>query len=84
MSEITIRRVEDSWLEKVREEAERRRISKNDVLVEALGKGLGIDDRPTRPGNLDKYAGDSDFGPEWDEFLEGELKRVDERLWKTS
>ncbi len=84
MSEITIRRVADSWLEKVRVEAARRRISKNEVLVEALGKGLGIAEPSAHRSNLDKYAADSDFGPDWENFLEGDLKHLDESLGKTS
>ncbi len=31
--------------------------------------------------NLDAYAGDSDFGPGWDEFLDKDLKKLDRELW---
>ncbi|MDP4792731.1 MAG: hypothetical protein NWQ35_15150 [Verrucomicrobiales bacterium] len=53
----------------------------NQVLVEALQRGLGADAEPVRKTNLDRFAGDSDFGPEWDEFLEKDLKQVDPELW---
>ena len=54
----------------------------NTILVEALEKGLGIEAGLVRRNNLDRFAGDSDFGPEWDAFLETDLKQVDESLWK--
>ncbi len=81
MAQVTIRKVEESWVEKAREEAARRKFSMNQVLAEALRRGLGVDAAPVRRNNLDKYAGDSDFGPEWEEFLENDLKQVDESLW---
>ena len=31
---------------------------------------------------LEKYAGDSDFGPNWDHFLQVELNKTDEELWQ--
>ena len=81
MTQVTIRKVEESWVEKAREEAARRKVSMNQVLAEALRRGLGVGTEPVRRNNLDKYAGDSDFGPGWDEFLENDLKQVDESLW---
>ncbi len=81
MKQVTIRRVEESWLTKAKAEAERRGVSMNEVLREGLRRGLGIEGECVRKSNLDKYAGDSDFGPDWDEFLEKDLKRLDEELW---
>ncbi|HQW29545.1 MAG: hypothetical protein KA152_01755 [Verrucomicrobiales bacterium] len=81
MTQVTIRRVEESWVEKAKEEAARRQVSMNQVLVEALARGLGADAEPVRKSNLDRYAGDSDFGPGWDEFLEKDLKQIDPELW---
>lgn len=69
------------WVEKAREEAARRKVPVNQVLAEALRRGLGVDSEPVRRSNLDKFAGDSDFGPGWDDFLEKDLKHVDESLW---
>ena len=81
MKQVTIRKVEEAWVEKARAEAARRKVSMNQVLAEALRRGLGADADPVRRSNLDKYAGGSDFGPEWDEFLEKDLKKIDENLW---
>jgi hypothetical protein len=81
MTQVTIRRIEEAWVEKAKEEATRRNVSMNQVLVEALRRGLGADAEPVRKSNLDRYAGDSDFGPEWDEFLEKDLKQIDPELW---
>jgi hypothetical protein len=81
MTQVTIRKVENAWVEKAREEAVRRKVSMNQVLAEALRRGLGLDSQPVRRSNLDKFAGDSDFGSEWDDFLEKDLKQVDESLW---
>ena len=81
MTQVTIRRIEEVWVEKAKDEASRRNVSMNQVLVEALRRGLGADAEPVRKSNLDRYAGDSDFGPEWDEFLEKDLTQIDPELW---
>lgn len=81
MVQVTIRRLEEDWVRKAKAEAIRRKVSLNQILVEALRRGLGVDSEPVRKTNLDRYAGDSDFGPEWDEFLERDLKRIDPELW---
>ncbi|MEQ1841049.1 MAG: hypothetical protein ABL994_11610 [Verrucomicrobiales bacterium] len=81
MTQVTIRRVEEAWVKKAKEEAARRNISMNQVLVEALARGLGAEGEPLRKNNLDRFAGDSDFGPGWDEFLEKDLKQIDPELW---
>ena len=81
VSQVTIRRVEDEWIAKAKAEANELGVSMNQVLVEALAKGLGVDKKRVRKNNLDKYACDSDFGPEWDRFLDNDLKRIDDELW---
>jgi len=81
MTQVTIRRIEEAWLEKAKAEAAQRSVSMNQILVEALRRGLGADAEPVRKTNLDRYAGDSDHGPEWDEFLEKDLKQIDPELW---
>ncbi len=81
MTQVTIRRVEEAWVEKAKQEASRLNVSMNQVLVNALRRGLNADFEPIRKANLDRYAGDSDFGPEWDEFLDKDLKKVDAELW---
>jgi hypothetical protein len=81
MAQVTIRRVDEAWVEKARQEAARLKVSMNQVLVDALRKGLGADVEPVRKANLDRYAGDSDFGPGWDEFMGEDLQQVDDELW---
>ena len=81
MTQVTIRRVDEAWVEKAKREAARLKVSMNQVLVDALRRGLGADAEPVRRTNLDRYAGDSDFGPEWDAFLDKDLKQVDAELW---
>lgn len=81
MAQVTIRKVEPAWVEKARSEAVRRKVSMNQILAEALCRGLGADVEPLRRSNLDKFAGDSDFGPEWEDFLGKDLKQVDDDLW---
>ena len=81
MKQVTIRRVRADWVAKAKREAKRRGVSMNQVLVEALARGLGEDDARIERTNLDKYAGDSDFGRNWDEYLERDLKRIDPELW---
>ena len=80
MSQVTIRKVEKSWVEKAKEEARRQGVSMNTVLRESLRRGLGVDGEKPLNG-LEKYARDSDFGPDWDNFLE-ELNQVDPEDWK--
>lgn len=81
MTQVTIRRVDEAWVAKAKQEAARLNVSMNQVLVDALRRGLGVDTEPVRRRNLDAYAGDSDFGPEWDAFLDKDLKQVDAELW---
>jgi len=79
--QVTIRRVEESWVAKAKTEAAKRGVSMNEVLRDALAIGLAAKGERKRKANLDKYAGDSDFGPEWESFLEGDLKQIDNDLW---
>ncbi len=80
MGQVTIRKVEKSWVAKAKAEARMQGVSMNTVLRESLRRGLGVDGETPLNG-LEKYAGDSDFGPEWDDFLE-ELNQVDPEDWK--
>ncbi len=55
----------------------------NQVLLDAIKRGLGIEEQPVRRGNLDRYAGDSpsEFGPEWEERIKV-FDQIDEELWR--
>ena len=78
--QITVCRVRESCLDEAKRRAKERGVAMNTVLVEALEKGLGIDEQKSTNG-LEKFAGDSDFGPGWDAYL-AELNQVNPDDWK--
>ncbi len=80
MTQVTVRRVEEGWVAKAKAEAKRRGVSMNEVLRQALRRGLGMEGERVRKMNLDRFAGDSDFGEDWDEIME-EFNRIDEESW---
>ena len=80
MKQITVRRVQERCIEEAKWLSLQRGVAMNTVLVEALEKGLGLDGEK-RPNGLERFAGDSDFGPGWDAHLE-ELRRVNPEDWK--
>lgn len=79
MKQITIRKVKESSISKAKQRAREHGVAMNTVLVEALEKGLG--DHSTATNGLEQFAGDSDFGPEWDPRME-ELGKVNPEDWK--
>lgn len=81
MKQITVRRVEDQWIELAKQRAQLRQVSLNQVFVEALAKGLGAHGEVATNG-LEKYAGKVDFGSGWDEYLSRDLMKIDEEIWK--
>ncbi|MEI8037909.1 MAG: hypothetical protein WCJ14_05920 [Verrucomicrobiota bacterium] len=81
MNQVTVRRVQDRCLELARQKAKERRVSMNTVLLEALESGLGVQSEVIHH-DLDHYAGASDFGPDWDRFLQVDLNQIDEESWK--
>jgi hypothetical protein len=82
MTQVTIRRVEESWVAKAKADAAERGVSMNQVLVDALQRGLGVGGE-LKTNGLEKFSGDSkdSLGPEWDTYLE-ELKVVNPEDWK--
>jgi hypothetical protein len=79
MKQITIRKVKESSISKAKQRAREHGVAMNTVLVEALEKGLG--DHSAASNGLEQFAGDSDFGPEWDSRME-ELGKVNPEDWK--
>jgi hypothetical protein len=79
MKQITIRKVKESSISKAKQRAREHGVAMNTVLVEALEKGLG--DHSAATNGLEEFAGDSDFGPEWDSRME-ELGKVNPEDWK--
>ena len=82
MKQITVRKVNERAIERARELAKHRGVSLNRIYRDAIEKGLGVTETPQRYNDLGKFAGDSDFGPEWDKFLDRDLNRIDEDEWK--
>lgn len=82
MTQLTVRRVDESWVAKAKAVAAERGVSMNTVLLDALAKGLGVDDSPRKNG-LEKFAADSpeDFGEDWEETMEI-FNTIDPELWK--
>ncbi|MCF6312376.1 MAG: hypothetical protein L3J39_07985 [Verrucomicrobiales bacterium] len=85
MSQVTIRRVEDEWIKQAKAEAKELGVSMNQVLVDALARGLGVDGKKKTNG-LEKFAGCMPFESDeerlqWEEYME-ELKKVNPADWK--
>lgn len=68
-------------MERAREMARERGVPLNDIYVEAIEAGLEI--RRQKPSNgLEVFAGDSNFGPEWEDYLNKDLNRIDGEIWQ--
>ena len=85
MSQVTIRRVEDEWIVKAKAEAKELGVSMNQVLVDALAKGLGVGEKKKTNG-LEKFAGCMPFESDeerdqWEESMKV-FEQIDEELWK--
>ena len=82
MAQLTIRGVNEGWVTKAKADAAARGVSMNQVLVDALARGLGVVAQKKTNG-LEQFSGDSkdSFGPEWDAYME-ELKEVNPEDWK--
>lgn len=82
MTQLTIRRVEESWVAKAKADAAKRGVSMNQVLVDALQRGLGVD-APRKTNGLEQFSGDTPegFGPEFEEAMK-DCSRIDEDSWK--
>ena len=82
MRQITIRRLKEGAIKRARELAKERGVSLNRVYLEAIERGLGVGEEPKRYGDLSKFAGDSNFGPDWDRILSEEIDIIDETEWR--
>jgi hypothetical protein len=80
MKQITVRNLSEAAIESARKRARREGKSLNRVYVETIEAGLGIG-KGKRQDDLDQFAGDSDFGPDWEKFLDKELNRIDKGDW---
>ncbi len=85
MVQVTIRRVEESWVEKAKVEAAERGVSMNQILVDALQRGLGVDSSRKTNG-LEKFTRSMPFDSEaeriaWDGAMK-DCEQIDEEQWK--
>jgi len=78
MKQVTMRKVSDRGLALARRLAKEQDLSLNEVLRNAVEKGLGV----PRGNGLEIYAGDSSFGEGWESYLEKDLKRIDGEMWR--
>lgn len=82
MTQVTIRRVEEEWVEQAKAEAAERGESMNTVLLEALRRGLGVGGEP-RTNGLERFAGThpEGFDPEFEEAMK-DCSKIDPNDWK--
>ena len=85
MTQVTVRRIEESWVAKAKAKAADEGVSMNQVLVDAIGKGLGVKSEKKTNG-LEKFAGCMPFESEeerkqWEESMKV-FDQIDEELWK--
>ena len=82
MAQLTIRKVEESWVVKAKAEAAERGVSMNRILIDALQRGLGVDVQEKTNG-LEKFSGTcpEGFGFEFDEAMK-DCSRIDEASWQ--
>jgi hypothetical protein len=85
MTQVTVRRVEEAWVAKAKAVAVERGVSMNQVLVDALQRGLGVADQKKANG-LEAFAGSMPFESEaeriaWNEAMK-DCERIDEESWK--
>jgi hypothetical protein len=81
MTQVTVRKVEETWIAKAKAEAKTRQVSMNTVLVEALRTGLGITHQKTN--GLGKFSGScpDDFAADWQARMDV-FEKIDDDLWK--
>jgi hypothetical protein len=80
MKQITVRQVSDHCVAEAKSLARKRGVAMNAIFVEALEKGLGLDAENMTNG-LEKFAGDSDFGPGWESRM-AEVSQIDPGDWQ--
>jgi len=82
MAQVTIRRVKESWVAKAKADAAERGVSMNQVLVDALQRGLDVEPNKKTNG-LERFAGDSAhlFDEGFDAAME-DCSRIDPEDWQ--
>ena len=85
MTQLTIRRVDEAWVAKAKADAAERGVSMNQVLVDALQRGLGVGGKKKSNG-LEQFAGSLPFESEaeeqaWNEAMR-DCEQIDPEQWK--
>lgn len=85
MTQVTVRNIEDEWVEMAKAEAVARKVSMNSVLKEAIARGLGVKKVKASNG-LEKFAGCMPFESDeerkqWDEHL-ADCGQIETEEWK--
>lgn len=80
MPQYTVRDVPNGLDRALREWAKRRNVSLNRAIVDALKRGIGIEEEQEHD-DLDDLAGTWKNDPEFDEALE-EQDRIEPELWR--
>ena len=82
MTQVTIRKVDEAWVAKAKLEAARKGVSMNQILVEAIGKGLGVLPAEQKNG-LERFTGDTPegFGPGFEEAM-AECSQIHAEDWE--
>ncbi|MCE9613429.1 MAG: hypothetical protein K8T26_04080 [Lentisphaerae bacterium] len=78
--QYSVRGIDERTDALLRKQARETGLSLNQATLEALRRGLGIDQEPHRHGDLDDLAGTWIPDPETDQALR-EMDQVDEDLW---
>jgi len=85
MVKLTIQDIEESLVDMAKADAADRGVSLNQVLLEALQRGLGVA-TPKKTNGLEKFAGSMPFESEaeqktWDDAMK-HCEQIDEESWK--
>lgn len=77
----TLRNVPKAVDRALRQRARRENKSLNEVAIEALSQGVGLQERPVRRRKLDDLAGTWREDPEFDAAI-ADQHRIDPELWR--
>ena len=78
--QYTLRKIPPHVDRELRKRADQERKSLNEAALQALERGLDLDDRPIRRHDLDDLIGTWVEDPEFDRAIE-QMDQVDRELW---
>jgi hypothetical protein len=80
-AQLTVRKVPRRVAERLKTMARRDGKSMNELTLELLQRGLGLEDEPAENHDLDEFIGSWKDDPAFDEVVES-MRKVDPELWK--